>query len=193
MRKFLKLLFWALLSLSIVFAYKNRAVQNKAVLSLSAPTATITGIVSNTATPAVTITYRQLPTSTPVPAKKIEEQILKHIPSNTPILLPITAAEPTQAAKLVNVEITAGGNTSSFSLEFTNSINVCDVLEKARNEGKITSLTIDDSYMKTFNSKYVKELNGYKDNWTFTVNGNSPLGCSLYNVNDGDSIVWKSL
>ena len=193
MRKFLKLLFWALLSLSIVFAYKNRAVQNKAVLSLSAPTATITGIVSNTATPAVTITYRQLPTSTPVPAKKIEEQIVNQIPSNIPILLPITAAEPTQAAKLVNVEITAGGNTSSFSLEFTNSINVCDVLEKARNEGKITSLTIDDSYMKTFNSKYVKELNGYKDNWTFTVNGNSPLGCSLYNVNDGDSIVWKSL
>ena len=193
MRKFLKLLFWALLSLSIVFAYKNRAVQNKAVLSLSTPTATITGIVSNTATPAVTITYRQLPTSTPVPAKKIEEQIVNQIPSNIPILLPITAAEPTQAAKLVNVEITAGGNTSSFSLEFTNSINVCDVLEKARNEGKITSLTIDDSYMKTFNSKYVKELNGYKDNWTFTVNGNSPLGCSLYNVNDGDSIVWKSL
>ena len=70
-------------------------------------------------------------------------------------------------------------------------MNVCDVLKKAKDLGKISSLALDDSYMSNMNSLYVREMNGLSNNWTFKVNGNSPLGCSLYQVKPNDQIVWK--
>lgn len=76
-------------------------------------------------------------------------------------------------------------------MEISGDLNVCQVLEKAKDQGKIASLTLDNSYISSMNSLYVKEMNGLSNNWTFKVNGNSPLGCSLYQVKPEDLIVWK--
>ena len=93
----------------------------------------------------------------------------------------------------MNVDIKTPDSSSSFSVELTDGMSVCDVLQKAKDDGKISSLTIDDSYLSTLKSKYVSEINKYKNNWTFTVNGNSPLGCSLSYPKPNDIIVWKFL
>jgi hypothetical protein len=93
--------------------------------------------------------------------------------------------------KQVNVEIQSPDGNNSFQIEITDGMNVCDVVQKAKDQGRINSLTIDDQYLASLNSKYVYEINGHKNNWTFKINGNSPLGCSLYQVKANDQIVWK--
>ena len=76
-------------------------------------------------------------------------------------------------------------------MTLNNGANACDVLQEAKNEGKINSVTFDDSYMSTMHSRYITEINGYSNNWTFTVDGSSPNGCSLINPKPNDTIVWK--
>ncbi len=107
--------------------------------------------------------------------------------------LPTTPATPTQtpASATVQMQVQTPGGTSSFSTNLNTGANACDVLQEAKNEGKITSVTFDDSYMSSLHSRYVTEISGYQNNWTFTVNGSSPLGCSLANPKPNDSIVWK--
>lgn len=119
-------------------------------------------------------------------------QSAQSAPSAAP-LPPSPTSTPVAVVSIVNVDIKTPDSSSSFSVEFKDGMNVCDVLQKAKDDGKISSLTIDDSYLSTLNSKYVYEINGYKNNWTFTVNGNSPLGCSLSNPKPNDIIVWKFL
>ena len=70
-------------------------------------------------------------------------------------------------------------------------MTACDVLQKAKDAGKLKSVTFDDSYMATMHSRYISEINGFANNWTFTVNGSSPLGCSLSQPKPNDTIVWK--
>lgn len=94
---------------------------------------------------------------------------------------------PTPSIQTVSVEVQG----SSFTLEISGDLNVCQVMQRARDQGKISSLTLDDSYMSSMNSQYVREMNGMSNNWTFKVNGSSPLGCSLYQVKPNDQIVWK--
>lgn len=94
---------------------------------------------------------------------------------------------PSPAAQIVNIDVQGSG----FTVEISGDLNVCQVMQRARDQGKISSLTLDDSYMSSMNSQYVREINGMSNNWTFKVNGNSPLGCSLYQVKPNDQIVWK--
>ena len=112
-------------------------------------------------------------------------------PSTSPVPSPSPNPNPSPLASIstqtVNLEIQG----SSFTVEISGDLNVCQVLEKAKDQGKISSLTLDDSYMSSMNSQYVREINGMSNNWTFKVNGNSPLGCSLYQVKPGDQIVFK--
>ena len=96
-----------------------------------------------------------------------------------------------QTSPTVSVAIIPPDATSNFAVVLEEAFNVCDVLVKAKNEEKISSLTLDDSYLSTYKSLYVYEINGFANNWTFTVNGGSPLGCSLYFPKDKDTIVWK--
>ncbi len=104
---------------------------------------------------------------------------------------PAPTPPPSLTTAIVSVTIITPNPTSNFTVLLEDGFNVCDVLIKAKNEGKISSLTLDDSYLSTYKSLYVYEINGFANNWTFTVNGESPLGCSLYFPKDKDTIVWK--
>lgn len=113
----------------------------------------------------------------------------------TPTLAQITEAPPTTRPVLstVTLEIKSPSNSASFEISYKDGDNVCDILTRAKSEGHIQSLTIDNSYIQTLKSAYVVEINGFSNNWTFTVNGKSPPGCSLYSPKNGDVIVWKFL
>ena len=123
------------------------------------------------------------PTSTPDPTATPLPVVDTPTPTPTPEP-PITT---------VTVEISSPDGVSTFPVGFTAGTNVCDLLQKAKNEGKLKSLTIDYDYLKTFKSAYVLEINGCRNNWVFTANGTSPLGCSLYQPKSGALIVWKYL
>lgn len=119
-------------------------------------------------------------TNTPVPQQAAATSIpTQAVPTQTP------------ASATVSVEITSPSGTSTFTVSYSENMTVCDVLQKAKDTGKITSVTFDDSYMATLHSKYVAEINGFANNWTFSVNGSSPLGCSLSQPKPNDTIIWK--
>jgi hypothetical protein len=65
----------------------------------------------------------------------------------------------------------------------------CDVLTEAKAEGKLRSVTM--SYYSSFHSYYIEEINNYHNNWTFSVNGKAPPGCSLVTVGQGDNVTWR--
>lgn len=112
--------------------------------------------------------------------------------TNTPVPQQ-TNSTPTQvpAAQTVSVEIKSPDGSASFTVAHNDGMTVCDVLQRAKDSGKIKSVTLDDSYMASLRSKYVSEINGFANNWTFSVNGSQPLGCSLSQPKPNDSIVWK--
>lgn len=114
------------------------------------------------------------PTPTPIPTPS---------PTPTPV--------PTPAPSSISIEIKTPDSTSSFTIQIKEGINACDILVKAKNEGKITSVTLDDSYLSTFNTLLVSEINGLSNYWVFTVNGESPMGCSLVSLRNNDQVVWE--
>lgn len=123
-------------------------------------------------------TTQQPPTSTPAPT--VQQATNNSNPQPT--------SAPSQA---VNMQVTEPDGTFNFTVNLNSGNTACDLLNEAKQEGKIKSVTMDDSYMSTLHSPYIKEINGYQNNWTFTVNGSSPQGCALYSPKAGDSIVWK--
>lgn len=103
-----------------------------------------------------------------------------------------SAPAPTPAPQtLITLALSIQGRESSFQLALTSGMDACTVLEKAEAEGKIASVTLDYSYMPTLRSAYVREINGYENNWTVKVNGVSPRGCSLVNLKSGDNVTWR--
>lgn len=128
------------------------------------------------------------PSSTPIPVNTASvTPSVTPSPSVDPSVTPVPS--PVQSVATLSIKSPSGD--SSFQISVSGNMNVCDLLQKARDEGKISSLTFDDSYLSAFNSRYVIELNGLRNNWTFKVNGQSPLGCSLITVSPNDQIVWE--
>lgn len=127
-------------------------------------------------------TPTNLPTPTPQPNNNTE-------PKPTPTASQTPAPSP--IASIVHIEIKTPNGSSSFETEITDGMNLCDIMQKAKDSGKINSITFDDSYLSVYKSKYVQDINGFSNNWTFTVNGSTPLGCSLSNPKPNDSIIWK--
>lgn len=152
---------------------------------LFTPGKKLLGLIQPLATPKQTLTINQ--------EKKSEINISPTKGAVNPTQTPIPTSEPTINVLQVNLEIKNGDSSSNFSIGISENMNVCDVLSKARDEGKISSVSFDDSYMETFKSKFVTEINGIKSNWVFKVNGTSPLGCSLYTVKNSDKIEWETL
>lgn len=90
---------------------------------------------------------------------------------------------------MVHLQIDSGG-TSSNTVNFKTGMDACTILTEAKNEGKIKSVTL--VYYSSFQSDYVKELNGQTDNWTFEYNGTSPpVGCSKVPLHPGDTVSWS--
>lgn len=97
------------------------------------------------------------------------------------------AATPTPAAS-VQLTIAEPDGTFAYTVATAGVTNACDVLIAARAAGFLKSLHM--SWYASMHSNYVDDINGYKDNWTFKVNGASPKGCSLASVTQGDTISW---
>lgn len=122
------------------------------------------------------------PTSTPTPLQPSSSS--DQVSSPTP-----TAASTT----LEQVHLSINGS-SSFNVVVNKDSNQCDVLSKALEQGKISSLNM--RYDKTYETYAVYQINGIgKENsvwWVYTVNGQSPSqGCSYIKTNNGDNIEWK--
>ncbi|MEK7570772.1 MAG: DUF4430 domain-containing protein [Patescibacteria group bacterium] len=148
-----------------------------------------TGTIDSSLTPTSTSVPTQSDTSSKQQASTTTQTIS---PTTEVIQTPATSTPtPTSTVATATLEIQDPTASSRFPIEITNGMNVCDLLQKAKDTGKIVSVTFDDSYMASLNSRYVVEINGYQNNWTFTVNGSSPLGCSLTHPKPNDTIVWK--
>lgn len=121
------------------------------------------------------------PSPTPVASSSVQP-----IPSHS-------TSQPTSipaVEKVVNLQIDEPDGNFAFSVPLGDGENLCDNLTKAKDLGKIRSLTL--TYYQIYSSFYVYEMNGYVNNWTFTFNGAHPdHGCSYYKPNSGDSVVWK--
>lgn len=119
----------------------------------------------------------------------------------TSIVYPTIAPIPTQTTTTSTTASTQSSNpqvsmtvsepdgTNNFTVDFHTGMNACDTLSEAKTEGKIKSVTMQ--WYASLNSNYVYEINGYKNNWTFTVDGKSPQGCSLITLKQNDNVVWK--
>jgi hypothetical protein len=155
--------------------------QKKQVLSLkTTPTFTPTPTTVITKPP-------QNKTTLPSPTEpaSIPSNPLTSSPSNTP------QPQPTAQIQTITLQINTPDSSASHTVTYSEGRNPCTVLNDAKSEGKITSATIA-YYGPPLNSDYVKELNGFQDNWTFSLNGEGkPTGCSNYKVNNGDTVTWK--
>lgn len=169
---------------------------------ISTPSATprpVRRFVPPTPTPSPT----PIPTPTPVHIQTIITVVVTPTPiptaqpsptsTPTPTLTPSPTPTPTPVLSLVNVEIKEPNQAFTFSLNIIDGLDACQMLQQAKDEGRINSLTLDDRYLTSFNTLLVKEINGFQDNWVFTVNGTSPMGCSLINLHGQDRIVWEYL
>lgn len=101
----------------------------------------------------------------------------------------ITAAPTPQP--LVNLRLNSPAGQFTYSIKATTVTDACNILTAAHDQGLIKTVTIDDSYRAVLKSAYVREINGYYNNWTFKVNGVSPKGCSLASVKTGDTVLWE--
>ena len=91
----------------------------------------------------------------------------------------------------VSIQLSDPDGTSIFHVRINPGDDLCANLVEAKAEDKIKSLTVDDSYLETFHSRYIREINGYSNNWTVEVNDVKPEGCSLYYPKAGDQIIWR--
>lgn len=112
------------------------------------------------------------------------------VPTSTPTPTP-TATPSVVNNYQVNVSVTSGG---SFSVTIPEGSNQCEVLSKALEQGKISSLNM--RFESNFGSNAVYQINGLgKENsvwWGYKVNGQSPSqGCSYIKANSGDNIEWE--
>ncbi|HEY4526423.1 MAG TPA: DUF4430 domain-containing protein [Candidatus Paceibacterota bacterium] len=107
-----------------------------------------------------------------------------------------TAPQPqqsvgSQSQASVIITIVQPDTTTMFDVQLNRGDDLCANLVQAKKEGDINSLQIDDRYLETFGSLYVREINGYSNNWTVEVNGTRPEGCSLFKPKAGDQIIWR--
>lgn len=185
------------------------SVHKSEVLGTATTSPTLTPLPTNTASPSAfpstspspqptrTTILKPTPSPSPTPTTTPQTQtsitynyITQVVASPTPSPTPTETPSPTPIPSIINVEIKDPAGDTTFTVQAEDGINACDLLTKAKDQGKINSVTLDDSYLKTFNTLLVKEINGFSDYWTFTVNGQSPDGCSLVTLKNGDQVVW---
>ena len=198
-----KLFLFSILSLllaSFLFFYPERDVQNNKNKADSGPTklsvekvttateSTTRGVLGDSQTSRMTSPATALPTPPSAPAGPTTPPTLAPIPEP---LSPTPTPTATPAVETVRLRIETPQETVDLRVPLKSGNDVCGILITAKNEGGLRSLTIDDSYKQTYQSAYVVEINGYRDNWTFTVNGVTPRGCSLFFPKKDDVVVWR--
>lgn len=196
----------------------EKPIETKAVLGLetSSPTPEIvSSIIPLPPAPIIIPTPKPSTKPTPVPSPSSVAASQQNNPTsqtNNPVIIQVIATptpspsqtptpepspsinpSPSPVAQKISIEIKQPDTQINFDLEITEGINPCQALQKAKDEGKINSLTISDKYLASFGTLLVEEINGYKNNWVFTVNGQSPNGCSLITLKNGDKVIWEFL
>lgn len=170
---------------------------------VSKETSPKTSSKENVKTEVKTVAAIPTPSSSPTLAPLTQAKIL--VPTPTPQPTPMSAVLPTVTPTAtptpvpavqtmqVNLVINGGGN---LTINVDPGNNQCDVLSKASEQGKISSLNM--RYDNNLGTNAVYQINGIgKENsvwWTYKVNGVSPSqGCSYLKVNNGDKIEWSYL
>lgn len=173
------------------------------LLGIFSPSGATLGVQTKKTT-AVTSTVTPSPTPTAVVKRDTEEST---IPTKVPTTVPTQTATsantstasntptntpaPQVATRQVNLSINGSG---VGSVTVNEGANHCDVLSKAVEQGKISSLNM--KFDENYGSYGVYQINGIgKDNavwWVFKVNGASPnQGCSHIKVNNGETAEWE--
>lgn len=194
--------FISLLSIAsiLTFASAQTLTENVAINETTQfiPATMIDPAISLTITPTPTVQVAVITVSpeTPVTIAKQSITLTPTIPiitnTPTPTAFPPTVSS-TLAIETVAVTLVQPNGTQNLIVTWRKDMNACDVLEQAKEEGTIASLTLDESYVSTFKSPYVYEINGYKNNWVFEINGKTALGCALVTIEKDDVIEWTYL
>ncbi len=108
----------------------------------------------------------------------------------------VNPATPTPSPR-VTLIVTIGQASSSYLVELLSGANACTVLEEAKREGEISSVTITDKYA-SLKSLFVEEINGVSG-WEYGVKNGSPPNGNIYGCTyagsmqpiDGSIVTWK--
>jgi len=181
------------IAIAIPLSVKDYKPEVKGISKVVNPTVTIAPSV----TPTITVYKKEsqniqqtYPTLTPVPTTTTQTN--SNNPSTSSGQATSTPA-PAQAAQTFQVNLKINGS-SVGNVDLPEGANQCDVLLKAKDQGKISQLLM--KYDNALGTNGVYQINGQgKENsvwWTYKVNGQSPSqGCSLVKANSGESIEWE--
>ncbi len=131
----------------------------------------------------------------PMQTEAIITQIVTQEPTIIPTSIPGTTNTPipptsAPAQQTINLTISEPDGTTANIITLNGDQTPCSILNEAKSEGKIKSLTIQN--YPSLHSDYIQEINGYQNNWNFTLNGvNEPTGCSNYHLHANDTVTWK--
>ncbi|MBI5451907.1 DUF4430 domain-containing protein [Candidatus Gottesmanbacteria bacterium] len=155
------------------------------------------------------IKNKVIPTITLAPSptqaeEKVQGQVY-NAPTTAPTAMPKVAnaqsntvsptVQPTSQPAIQTFQVSLLINGSAVgTVTLDQGANQCDVLTKAKDQGKISSLLM--KYDSSLGTNGVYQINGQgKENsvwWVYKVNGQSPgQGCSLVKANNGDKIEWS--
>lgn len=171
-----------------------------AVLALVTPTPQRPAVKSIVKQPTPTVTV------TPAPSQSVIETQQILTPTATPTITsaPTTVSQSTtastatpqptiQTVQTFQVSLSINGS-SVGSVTVEQGANHCDVLSKAKEQGKISQLLM--KYDNSLGTNGVYQINGIgKENtiwWVYKVNGQSPgQGCSYLKANSGENVEWE--
>jgi hypothetical protein len=103
--------------------------------------------------------------------------------------------QPTSAPAVKTFQVSLKINGSLIgNVDMQEGNNQCDVLTRAKDQGKISSLTM--RYINDLGTYGVYQINGIgKENtvwWVYKINGQSPTqGCSYIKANSGETVEWE--
>jgi len=112
-----------------------------------------------------------------------------HAASTKPAASTPTPVPPVTNA--VTLQLIDPAGTFTYGVHLLAGADACTILTEAKSEGDLASVTIDNSYLSTLHSAYVREINGFENNWTVKVNGIAPQGCSLVSLKNNDNVTWR--
>ncbi len=179
--KILAVVFLLLAGTSLYNPNKNKQIQPIKLIQPSP-------VVTVTPTPIKSTLLITKGWENPTPTNVLPVQPTPTISTNSTNL---TNPTSTPQQDVINLEINGPDGNNKFLLTYKEDLNPCSILNDAKNDGKIKSVTILH-YGAPLNSDYVKEINGFSDNWNFAVDGSGkPSGCSNYTLEKNSTVTWK--
>ncbi len=180
---------------TLVFFPQTQSTAVKGITQKIAPT--ITSKQTQFTTPTTSI-QKQTQTATPAQNNAIQisptvtaEDHASQTEASTP--QPTTEQKTKNIQQTLRVKLSINGS-SVGTVEIPEGANQCDVLTRAKDQGKIASLLM--KFDTSLETNGVYQINGVgKENtvwWVYNVNGKSPAqGCSYIKANNDDEVAWE--